>query len=412
MKIYLARQPIFYKNKTLYGYELLYRNSEQNFFPNINQEVATRELSFNVLSEFDFSALTGNHKGFINFTKDLLLGDLPLLFHPTNMVIEILENVMLDEQLEERLRYLKSQNYTLALDDFVDDGTYDRIVPLVDIIKVEYGLLAPAKRREIGQKYCADKQMLAEHIETEEEFRNAMRDGYSLFQGYYFSRPSLVSKSSINIASSSYHQLWKEASKDSPNFDTLANVIKADVALTYKLLTLINTPLFYRGNRITSIKQALILLGVKETKRWIMLLLLRDISQQENDQITKQALIRAIFMEKLFQQTNRLSLSSTAYMVGLLSCLETILDENALVVLTSLDADEKIREALFEKKGSLYEALEGIMHYENQEWDLVQAFSDAQQLDPDLLPSLYVEALAYADEIFAIQQATPANDRP
>ena len=188
MKIYLARQPVFHKNKTLYGYELLYRNSEQNFFPNINAEVATKELSFNVLSEFDFASLTGQRKGLINFTKDLLLSDLPLLFHPSNMVIEILENVVLDSTLEERLRFLKSQNYVLALDDFVDDGNYNSILPLVDIIKVEYGLLAPEKRREIAAKYKRGKQLIAERIETEADFRSAVRDGYTLFQGYYFSR--------------------------------------------------------------------------------------------------------------------------------------------------------------------------------------------------------------------------------
>lgn len=406
MKIYLARQPVFHKNKTLYGYELLYRNSEQNFFPNINAEVATKELSFNVLSEFDFASLTGQRKGLINFTKDLLLSDLPLLFHPSNMVIEILENVVLDSTLEERLRFLKSQNYVLALDDFVDDGNYNSIIPLVDIIKVEYGLLAPEKRREIAAKYKRGKQLIAERIETEADFRSAVRDGYTLFQGYYFSRPTVVSKTSINIASSSYNQLWNEASKECPDFDLLADIIKSDVALTYKLLTLINTPLFYRGNRITSIKQALILLGVKETKRWIMLLLLRDISKQENDQITKQALIRAVFMEKLFAKMERPELTQSAYMVGLLSCLESILEENALSVLASLNTDHEITEALFEKKGILYEALECIFHYENQQWDSVYSFVEAQKLAPDLPPSLYVEALAYGDEIFASQQAS------
>lgn len=410
MKIYLARQPIYTKSKSLYGYELLYRNSEQNFFPDVNADLATRELSYNVLSEFDFSALTGGHMGLINFTKEALASDLPMLFHPSNLVIEILENVMLDDTLEERLRYLKSENYILALDDFVDDGTYDSIIPLVDIIKVEYGLLTAAKRREIGQKYKASKQLIAERIETEEDFKSALHDGYTLFQGYFFSRPTVLSKSTMNIASSSYTQLWREASKESPDFDVLADIIKADVALTYKLFRLINTPLFYRGNRIASIKQALILLGIKETKRWIMLLLLRDFSKQENDQITKQALTRAVFMEKLFDGMSQSSLAQTAYMVGLFSCLEVLMgEENALSALASLEVGPEISEALFKKEGILHQALNCIQCYEKQQWSTVEAFASAQHLDEQLIPSLYVQALSYADEIFAAQQATPED---
>ena len=400
MKIYIARQPIFNSDKLLFGYELLYRNSNENRYVSVEEDRATRELTYNVLSEFDLYSLIKNKYGFINFDKESLMSDLPLFFDSQNIIIEILENTSMDQDLIDRVIFLKEKKYTMALDDFIDDGTYDNLLPYIDIIKVEYTLLSPDKRKNIVEKYGAGRQIVAERIETEEDYINAMKDGYTLFQGYYFSKPIMVSKDKVNIAAASYNRLWKEVSKGEPDFNSLEEIIKVDVGLTYKLLYLINKTLYYRGNKIDSVKQALVRLGLKETKKWIMLLFLCDISDKNDDEFAKLSLSRAIFMEKIMDKINNNYMKNDAYMVGLLSLIDNILEEDILSIFNSLGLSETIKESFIDKKGILYDSLECLKEYELSNWDNVEKFNKNYNLDKDIISFIYLESLKYADEIF------------
>lgn len=400
MKIYIARQPIFTSDKLLFGYELLYRNSNENRFANINEDKATRELTYNVLSEFDLYSLIKQRYGFINFSKESLMSDIPLLFDSENIIIEILENTYMDQELIDRVAFLKYKKYTLALDDFIDDGTYDALLPYIDIIKVEYSLLDPDTRRKIAIKYKDSKKLVAERIETEDDYVNAMKDGYTLFQGYYFSKPIMISKDSLSIASSSYSRLWEEISKGNPEFDDLEEIIKLDVGLTYKLLSLMQTSLYYRGTKINSVKQALVRLGIRETKRWIMLLFLRDMSCEDKDEFAKSSLFRATFMEKIITKLDYNHMRHDAYMVGLLSLIDNILEEDILSILDSLGLSEIVKMAFINKEGVLYDSLECIKKYESSNWDKVEKFNRNYNLDKEVISSIYLEALRYADAMF------------
>lgn len=402
MKIYIARQPIYKSDKSLFGYELLYRNSDKNYFSSVDEEKATRELTYNVLTEFDFNSLTNEKYAFINFTKDSLMSELPLFFNPNNIIIEILETVTLDESLRERISFLKGKGYVLALDDFIDDGTYDEIIPYIDIIKVEYSLLNQQLRTSIATKYKNTKKLIAERVETKEEYESAINDGYSFFQGYYFSKPIMMSKSSISIATSTYIRLWREISKEDTDFNILADIIKLDASLSYKLLSLMNTPLYFRGGRINSIKQGLVRLGTNQAKRWIMLLFLCDISNTKNDEFAKMSLIRATFMEKLIVKLGHKNMSDDTYMVGLLSIVGNVLEQDMLTILDTLELSDNIKMALINEDGIAYELLECIKKYELRNWQKVDEFGQRYNLDKDMISSIYLESLKYADDMFRV----------
>lgn len=404
MKIYVARQPIYNSDRELFGYELLYRNSDKNCYSGVDGDKATRELTYNVLSEFDFNSLTNGEYGFINFTRESILSDLPLLFNPENIVIEILEDVELDQELIDRIILLKEKNYKFALDDCIDDGTYDEILPYVDIIKVEYNLLTQDIRSNIAHKYKNSKKLIAERIETKEEFESAINDGYKLFQGYYFSKPVMISKVSISIASSTYLRLLKEIYTEEPSFDSLADIIKLDAGLTFKLLSLMNTAVYYRGKKINSVKQALVHLGIREIKRWIMLLFLRDIADTDDDEFTKISLIRAMFMEKLIVKIGNRSMSQDAYMVGLLSMIDNVLEDEILNLLDTLELSDDIKKALIDNEGMIYEVLECIRGYEHSNWDKVETFKQKYNLDEEVISLIYLDALKYADDMFRIEE--------
>lgn len=403
MKLYIARQPIFNKDNTVFGYELLYRNSEKNSFPSVDDELATKELTTNVLTEFDFTLLTNGKYGFINFSKDTLMSEIPLLFNPKSIVIEILEDVIIDEGLIERIKLLKKKNYVLALDDFVDDGRYEVIMPYIDIIKVEYTRLTPYERKKLAYIYKDTKKLVAERVETKEDFFHALADGYDLFQGFFFCKPIIVTKTSIAIAQSSYFRLWRETSRDNPDYNSLAEIIKLDVGLMHKLLTHLNTLVFYRGNRITSIKNALVYLGIKRTKRWIMLILLREITGNDSNEIAKQSLIRAVFMEKLMEKLGKENEMQDAYLVGLLSKIDNLLEDNFNTILNELELPSKARCALIKSEGILGESLECIKNYEKSNWSKVAEFAQKYCISPGFFPSLYLRSLEYADKIFQVE---------
>jgi c-di-GMP-related signal transduction protein len=400
MKIYMARQPIYQKNRKLFGYELLYRNSNKNFFPGVDGNRASRELIYNALTEFRSSADQGEDiKYFINFTKDLLLSDIPFLMDPRHVIIEILENVTLTEELVQRIAELRRKKYTLALDDFVDDGQYDRIFPYISMIKVEYGILPPEKRREIAQKYHG-KKLIAERIETKEDLLSAVEDGYQLMQGYYFSKPILESRDSIDISSTSYARLLKIMASDAPDYGLLAEIIEKDAVLTYKLLSLVNTMTYYRGRRVSNVKQALVNVGIVELRRWIVILMLREINTPDNDELTKQSLACAVSLKNLMPAVGMDSLSDDAYMVGILSGIYDALGSRFTDLIGDLGLSAGVQRAFLKRDNLLAEALDALQSYERGDWSLVDFFCFRYRISPETLASTYTCAIQYADRFF------------
>lgn len=397
----MARQPVYQKNRHLYGYELLYRNSNKNAFPGVDGNRASRELIYNALTEFRATSdRKENVKYFINFTKDLLMSDIPLLMNPRQMNIEILETVTLDEPLIERIAELRKRKYTLALDDFVDDGQFERIFPYISIIKVEYGLLSPEKRREIAQKYHS-KKLVAERIETKEDFLNAIEDGYQLMQGYYFSKPILESRDSVDISSTSYAKLLKIMASDSPDYGLLAEIIEKDAVLTYKLLSLVNTLTYYRGRRVSTVKQALVNVGIVELRRWIVILMLREINTPDNDELTKQSLACAVSLRDLMTAVGMDSLGDDAYMVGILSGIYNALGNRFTDVIGNLGLSANVQRAFLRRDNILAEALDALQSYERGDWSLVDFFCLRYRITQETLSSIYAGAIQYADRFFS-----------
>ncbi len=215
MNIYIARQPIYDKDRHLYGYEFLYRDSSTNSFnPAMNGTAATRTLVSNLINEFGVDAMTGGHYAFVNFTRDLLTSNFPFLLNSRQFIIEILENVTLDNALLPHLEKIKSKGYKIALDDYVGEA-HESGLAAVDILKVDFMQTTPGERQDIAGRHRGHVTLLAEKIETEEEFHSAQAMGYTLFQGYYFSKPVPFSKPVAQVASATSSLLWEEIRRPS-----------------------------------------------------------------------------------------------------------------------------------------------------------------------------------------------------
>lgn len=333
MNIFVGRQPILDRNGDIYGYELLYRNSDKNYFPNVDPELATIGLIVNTFLTIGIEKVAGNNLSFINFTGELLAQDIFSSLDPDQVVIEILENVEITPSLLTKMRSLKETGFKLALDDFILQEQYSvhsDLFQLIDYIKVDYLDTTPAERLEIEKfiKKYPSIVLLAEKVETEEEFEDAKASGYTLFQGYFFSKPEIVKGIEIPTNVSLHFQIIERLHTETPDIDEIAELIMHDISLTYKLLRLINTLAFNVPKKISSIKQAIVIIGLRETKRWIQVLALREIGDGSGNGRTKAladySLTRAKMCELLAMHDKK-SNSEEYFLAGMFSLIDIIM---------------------------------------------------------------------------------------
>lgn len=359
--------------------------------------MATRTLISSLTTEFNFQQLTTGKLAFINFTEEMLRSNFISYLHPNEMIIEILETVKADISLLNKLKELTEKGYQFALDDYTGESTI--LMEVADIIKVDFRLTTQEVQQRIAEKY-QNKILLAEKIETHEEFLEAKKMNYQLFQGYYFSKPIVLSEETVEIALSSYLRLWNEVNKPEICFDQLEQIIRLDVNLSYKLMAKINSMKYYRGYPVTSIKPALLQMGQDTLRRWILLLLLRDCFGESGTVSAKLALTRAIFSEKIAQLLNRYDLQDDAYIVGLFSNISSVMNRQLEEILDKLYISKAAKDALLGIPGALSDILHFTIIYEHGLWNLVDAFLLYYQLNPDTLSSIYWEAVDFAEQAF------------
>lgn len=402
MDVFLARQPIFNRSRHVVAYEILYRSSAKNTYDlNMDGDKATASVVVDALINFGIKKLTGGKMAYINFTRKLLLDDLHTLFETDALTIEILETQDVDALLIEKCKVMKAQGYVLALDDFIGGDKFDQIIPYVDIIKVDFIVLDSIERKEMAEKYLPfGIKLLAEKVETQEDFEEAKLYGYHLFQGYFFERPVICKTKSINVSTYRYMEILKETTGDVPDFKRMSETIKKDFSLTYKLLRLINSPAFYTVSEITSINHALTLLGINEIRKWTTLIMLRDISSDKPDELVRVSLVRAIFAEKLAKHFKLEARKTEAFLLGLFSLIDTIMEKPLFDIIEPLPLKEDLKGALMGFSNHFHTILCVLQYYETGNWDKIIEITQRNELDPLALNELYLEAIDEATKLF------------
>ncbi|WP_435921144.1 EAL and HDOD domain-containing protein [Paenibacillus sp. DYY-L-2] len=400
MDVYAARQPIFDSRLGVYGYELLYRKSMNNFYEGSDDNQATAELINNSFLVFQLSDLTDNKRAFINFSGEMLAKEIPLLLPKERIVVEILERVEPTEAVIEACRKLKDRGYVLALDDFAFDDKLSPLIELADMIKVDFSAVSLNKQSQLIQAYKEKYRItfLAEKIENRDEFLAARRLGYELFQGYFFSKPIVVHGKEIGIMQSSVIRIIDELNRDEPDYQHMAEIIEKDLGLTYKLLKAANSLFYGSRNRIHSIRQALVRMGTDELKKWMYLLMLKDIKNVHNKELIKTSLIRGKMMELLSLQLGMKPKQFDYFMVGLFSSADILLNKKMNDVVHELPLTKEVREALTRRSNKLGQVLDFILSLESADWSRADKFVLAGKIDYETVLSQYILAIKWANE--------------
>jgi EAL and modified HD-GYP domain-containing signal transduction protein len=394
MEVYVARQAIFDINKQVIAYELLFRNNNINKFISIENSNPTLDVIKNSFSIIGFDKITEGKLAFINFDEDLLRSEVIEGFPKDCIVVEILETVNPDGEIIECCKNLKEKGYTIALDDFEYNDKFDELMKYVDIIKVDFIITKGKERKEIIHRIKNKNiKFLAEKVETEEEYRKAVEYGYSYFQGYFFCKPVIVSGQDIFVYKLTYIKLIKELGKNSINIVNVENLFKSDVSLSYKLLKIVNSAHYGLKREITSIHDAIMLVGIKELKRWIFIITLKSINQNNIEELVKMSLIRAYFGELIVKKIHLGVEVFDVFLTGLFSLIDALMNRPIGEISDELPVSKSVKDALLGKENMLGRLLKLIIKYEKGNWEEVNIIIKKIGLDEKVVNTCYLEAI-------------------
>jgi len=399
MYFYTARQPILDKEKNLFAYELLFRDGVENVFPEVDSNEATSRMIEGSQLNLGLDEFLGDKPGFINFTLDALLKKYPTLLPPNQVVIEILETVQPGKRLLAECQALKEDGYVLALDDYIHQPVWRHFYPLIDIIKVD--LRSTSFEQIIQIKHdIADFphiKLLAEKVETNEEFEQAIEMGFDYFQGYFFSKPEMMQSRALSPGQMTLAELLYETAKTDMDLNSITSIFERDVSLSYKLLRYSNSAVFKRRTEIATIKQALVILGQSELKRFLSVLFTAQISSDKPAELMRLAMTRARFAEHLSLLAS-FAEPAKAFLTGMMSLIDAILDEPMASVMAKLPLSQDIKSALIEQQGPMADYLALVKLYEQAHWEEAQEWIQRLRLDNKAVPDAYHSSVQWANE--------------
>ncbi len=398
---FIARQPIFDKSLQVYAYELLFRSGLDNYFDCDDIEHASSSVIANSFLLFGIDEMTEGRRAFLNCTRKVLIDDLALCLPSENAVIEILESVEPDEEVVAACRRLKKKGYILALDDFVYREDFEPLLELADIVKVDFLETRPGECQRISTLLRRRGiRMLAEKVETQEAYEQAVTMGYEFYQGYFFSRPIILSRRDIPTNKLQYMKILREIHSPEIDFQRMANTVQNEISLSYKLLKLINSAAFGLRHKVSNIVQALSLLGEQELRSWVSLLSVSAMADDKPAELILSSLVRARFCEQAAYLIGEEAQRSDLLLMGLFSLLDAILDRPLKEVLDEIQVVSEVRRALLERDGKLGALLTLTIALERGQWEELQQLASEYQLEELTLSRIYLDAIKWARQTY------------
>lgn len=394
-KIFTARQPIFNRSKKVIAYELLFRDSEKNCFPtNIPGDVATSKLLVNTLLNMDIDDVTDSKPALINFPENILKSTFSDLLPSKKIIIEILETVEPNDETYEWIRKLFHQGYYIALDDFVFKPEWERFFKFVKMIKIDimetpldtiHDLIQTLRKRKI--------KILAEKVETYEEFERCKKAGFDYFQGYFFCKPEMIHATGVDISQSVLIQIYQEAMKKDADLKKIRVLFSQEPKLSYKLLKYLNK---ISGKGITSLSQGVSYLGIDNIQKLTSLLMTAEINPCKPHELVKTSIVRSRFCELLAHNGKMTKMKDEAFIVGLFSTMDALLDRHMGDILEGLPLTDDIKSALLEADSNdLGLILSLSISYQRGEWDIVKLQARALGIKNEKVAMLYKKAMQW-----------------
>ncbi|KUJ71255.1 diguanylate phosphodiesterase [Thiomicrospira sp. WB1] len=395
--IFLGRQPIFRADHSLYGFELLFRAAESSTQADFSQaDAASAQVMVNLFGELGLKEVVGSHHAFINLTEGLLTQKNRPFFPKDQVVIEVLEDAPVSPALLDSLRGLRAHGYRVALDDYVFNPELAELEAFADIIKVDIMQVGPKQL----ETHCArlkaqGVRLLAEKVETRQQFEFCQKLGFDFFQGYFFAKPQIVQGKSLSANKLTLVQLLAKVNDPDVALQDLSALISQDVSLSHKIMRLASNT---SPHKIESIHQAVLQFGLNRLQSWVSLLAMTQMDDKPPE-LMRTALIRAHFCEMIGRRVQDLA-PETYFTIGLFSVLDAMMDQELSSVLIHLNLDDRVMLALIDFEGEPGKTLKAALAIEQGQID----FDRPADLAPRWLSQSYLEAMAYANDVMTLAE--------
>lgn len=393
-EIYIARQPIYDADLKVIGYELLYRNSHQNFADFDDNDLASSQTIVNSFIHIGIDNLVGTSLAFVNLPEEFILhNELVPMFHEQT-VLEILEHVEPTTDIIRGIKSLKAKGYQIALDDFVFSEKLIPLLELADFVKLDVLVLGPEQIEQTLERLRPYKlKLVAEKVETQALYQQCKQFNFDYFQGFFFCHPQIVYEKNMPANKMVVLNLINKLQDPEIEYDELVRVLSQDVTLSYKLLRYINSAAFSLRREIESIKDAIVLLGVEAVKNWSSLILMSRVAEAKPQQLVTTALVRAKMSELLAHQQQP-EIERGMFICGLFSVLDALMDRPMIELLDTVILSTPIKLALLDYEGEIGLLLKHTVWYEQAKFDLLHEAG----VDTELYYESYLTAVKWADE--------------
>ncbi len=390
--IFVGRQPILDRDLNLFAYELLFRDGRGNVYTEgTDPDDATFEVISVAFTDIGLDKLVGKHLAFVNTTYKFITNPELLPIEPNQVVLEILEGTTIDSQFQEGIEKLHSRGFSIALDDFLYDPKYEPVFPYVSIVKLDITLIdRDLWHQEIFRLKSRKLKVLAEKVETQEEYDLLSSLGVDYFQGYFFAKPKVVSGKRVSSNKLVLLQLLTKINDPNTEIEELQDIISKDVGFSVKALTYVNSPASGLNRKVESIREAIVFLGRNKIKQWVTLFAISS-AEDKPDELMITGLIRAKLCELLAKEGGLNDIDSF-FTVGLFSILDAVLDVELEDVLRDMPIPEDMKEALINHKGKKGSALRCVTDLEFGMHD-----GDLFGIEESTINDLYLQAMNWAD---------------
>lgn len=404
MDAYIVRQPILNQDRKVVAYEILYKEDESSLYNPKDSRAANAIEQF--LNDLNLEKFLGKQSAFITFTPNLLMKNIPRLFAPEKMVIQIDENAIIHPVAQKMIYRYKKQGYSIALNNFEFNPRYFGIIDAIDYVKVDFSYLNTAKgeatlKNIVNMVHNFNKKVIAYQVNTEEALELSKELKCDLTQGQYVAEQKQDKVHRVDHMQSNFFQLMVAVTKDEPDIQEITTIIARDVTLAFSLMKLVNSAYFALRNQVTSVQQALVILGLGQLKQWIYLLSFKQDNGGTTDELIKISFLRANFCMELSKYLPNLPISqSEAYMMGMFSTLDILMEVPMDMVLSELAISEEIKNALLTGEGICGALYHLVLCYEKADWTNMQKMAEHLGLPMNVISQIYFECVEYVNQIW------------
>ncbi len=397
---YIARQAILDEKSKTIGYELLFRDSPDNKFPEIDLDIASSKLIIQNHIHGDIQALSMGKLAFINFTENCLIHKYPLMFDKSSIVIELVGQVKPTNKLLKIIKYYHEKGYKIALTEYDLAEHWDVLFPYIHIIKVDIEKINTKRLIPVVKRIKAfNIKIVAEKVETKNQKQTLAEVGFNYFQGYFYHQPEIIKGQALAPIKTQMLRLLSETFNFPLNFDSVAEIISHDVNLTVGLLKMVNNVATGTRVEITSLKQAAAYLGEDKLRQFVSILALSNLTSDETDEVCKQALITGKMMAALATESAFKEISDFAFITGLLSSVEVMLSMPISEIMKTMPLAKPIEKALVKHDGLLGELLDLTTTYISGQDDNINQRIEQYHLNQKVIQQEFVLASQWCNDL-------------